>query len=197
MRRAGHAKPVQEEVHRTDYPDLEDNHSRIGEVVKKARNHMDAHPRAALAGARLVCRDFSSRPSAVRFPRLVSDALVLTGPAAKYSRSGFLHIWTGPRQTPCNPPGTPRMEIQRIFGEALVLTGLAGKFPKSRVSGHFERTWADQSKPVHQSAVQVQADRLVEPISAMIVLTRGRRLSILERRPSSTKNLTCTSPCLG
>jgi hypothetical protein len=124
MRRAGHAKPVQEEVHRTDYPDLEDNHSRIGEVVKKARNHMDAHPRAALAGARLVCRDFSSRPSAVRFPRLVSDALVLTGPAAKYSRSGFLHIWTGPRQTPCNPPGPPAWKFNAFSARRLCLPAL-------------------------------------------------------------------------
>jgi GT2 family glycosyltransferase len=31
-----------------------------------------------------------------------------------------------------------------IFGELLVLTGLAAKFPKSRLFGHFDRTWADQ-----------------------------------------------------
>jgi GT2 family glycosyltransferase len=34
-----------------------------------------------------------------------------------------------------------------IWTDALVMTGLSGRFPKSRVFGHFDRTWADQSAP--------------------------------------------------
>jgi GT2 family glycosyltransferase len=34
-----------------------------------------------------------------------------------------------------------------VFGDALVLTGLAARFPKSRLFGHFDRTWADQLEP--------------------------------------------------
>ncbi len=71
--------------------------------LKIARDHMDAHPRAALAGARLVGRDFSWQPSARMFPSVISDALVLTG--------------------------------------------LAAKFPKSRLFGYFDRTWADPMQP--------------------------------------------------
>jgi GT2 family glycosyltransferase len=68
-----------------------------------ARDHMNAYPRAALAGGRLVGRDFSWQPSARMFPHVVSDAFVLTGLAAKY--------------------------------------------PKSRLFGHFDRTWADPLLP--------------------------------------------------
>jgi GT2 family glycosyltransferase len=71
--------------------------------LRIARDHMNAHPRAALAGARLVGRDFSWQPSARMFPHVISDALVLTG--------------------------------------------LAAKFPKSRIFGHFDRTWADPLEP--------------------------------------------------
>ncbi|WP_117298130.1 glycosyltransferase family 2 protein [Paracidobacterium acidisoli] len=63
--------------------------------------HMDANPKAGLAGGRLVGRDHSWQPSARMFPALWSDAFVFTG--------------------------------------------LAGRFPKSRLFGHFDRTWADQS----------------------------------------------------
>jgi GT2 family glycosyltransferase len=71
--------------------------------LRIARDLMDAHPRAALAGARLVGRDFSWQPSARMFPHVLSDALVMTGLAAKY--------------------------------------------PKSRLFGHFDRTWADPLQP--------------------------------------------------
>jgi GT2 family glycosyltransferase len=32
-----------------------------------------------------------------------------------------------------------------LWSDAFVFTGLAGRFPKSRLFGHFDRTWADQS----------------------------------------------------
>ena len=71
--------------------------------LRTARDHMQSHPRAALGGARLVGRDLSWQPSARMFPNVVSDALMLTGLAAKY--------------------------------------------PKSRLFGHFDRTWADPLQP--------------------------------------------------
>jgi hypothetical protein len=33
-----------------------------------------------------------------------------------------------------------------LWSDAVVFTGLAGKFPKSRLFGHFDRTWANQSE---------------------------------------------------
>jgi GT2 family glycosyltransferase len=72
-------------------------------ALRIARDHMNAHPCAALGGARLVGRDFSWQPSARMFPHVISDAVVLTGLAAKY--------------------------------------------PKSRLFGHFDRTWADPLQP--------------------------------------------------
>jgi GT2 family glycosyltransferase len=68
--------------------------------LRLAIHHMNLHPEVALAGARLVGRDFSWQPSARMFPS--------------------------------------------VAGEVLVLTGLAAKFSKSRIFGHFDRTWADQ-----------------------------------------------------
>jgi GT2 family glycosyltransferase len=70
--------------------------------LRAAVNNMNLHPEVALAGARLVGRDFSWQPSARMFPS--------------------------------------------VFGDAIVLTGLAAKFPKSRVFGYFDRTWADPSE---------------------------------------------------
>jgi GT2 family glycosyltransferase len=70
--------------------------------LKLARDHMNAQPRAALGGARLVGRDMSWQPSARMFPH--------------------------------------------VFSDALVLTGLAARFPKSKLFGHFDRTWADPSQ---------------------------------------------------
>ncbi len=71
--------------------------------LRIAHDHMEAHPRAALAGARLVGRDASWQPSARMFPGVVIDAIVLTGLAAKY--------------------------------------------PKSKLFGYFDRTWADPMEP--------------------------------------------------
>jgi GT2 family glycosyltransferase len=34
-----------------------------------------------------------------------------------------------------------------VLGDAIVLTGLAAKFPKSRIFGRFDRTWADPEQP--------------------------------------------------
>lgn len=70
--------------------------------LRVARDHMDAHPRAALAGARLVGRDFSWQPSARMFPHVLSDALVMTGLAARYPKSRFFghfdRTWADPLQ---------------------------------------------------------------------------------------------------
>ncbi len=64
--------------------------------------HMDANPRAALGGARLVGRDQSLQPSARMFPHVFSDLLVLTGLAAKFPRSRFFgyfdRTWADPLQ---------------------------------------------------------------------------------------------------
>jgi GT2 family glycosyltransferase len=70
--------------------------------LRTARDHMNAHPRVALAGARLVSRDFSWQPSARMFPHVITDALVLTGLAAKYPKSRFFghfdRTWADPLQ---------------------------------------------------------------------------------------------------
>jgi GT2 family glycosyltransferase len=57
--------------------------------LRSAVNNMNLHPEAALAGARLVGRDFSWQPSARMFPSIFNDTLVLTGLAAKFPKSRF------------------------------------------------------------------------------------------------------------
>lgn len=68
--------------------------------LRTARDHMDAHPRAALAGARLVGRDASWQPSSRMFPNIVNDALVMMGLAARYPKSKFFgrfdRTWADP-----------------------------------------------------------------------------------------------------
>jgi GT2 family glycosyltransferase len=54
-----------------------------------AVERMDRHPEVGLSGARLVGRDYSWQPSARMFPNVLTDALVLTGLAAKYPKSRF------------------------------------------------------------------------------------------------------------
>jgi GT2 family glycosyltransferase len=71
--------------------------------LRLAVDHMATHPRAALGGARLIGRDFSWQPSARMFPH--------------------------------------------VFSDAIVMTGLAARYPKSRLFGHFDRTWADPLQP--------------------------------------------------
>jgi GT2 family glycosyltransferase len=57
--------------------------------LRAAVNNMNLHPGVALAGARLVGRDFSWQPSARMFPSIFNDTLVLTGLAAKFPKSRF------------------------------------------------------------------------------------------------------------
>jgi GT2 family glycosyltransferase len=71
--------------------------------LRLAVDHMRRQPEVALGGGRLVGRDLSWQPSARMFPTVRTDALVLTGLAARY--------------------------------------------PKSKIFGYFDRTWADPSLP--------------------------------------------------
>jgi GT2 family glycosyltransferase len=57
--------------------------------LRLALNHMNLHPDVALAGARLVGRDFSWQPSARLFPNVFGELLVLTGLAARFPKSRF------------------------------------------------------------------------------------------------------------
>ena len=65
-------------------------------------DHMDADPKAGLAGGRLVGRDDSLQPSARMFPSILSDFLVLTGLAHKFPKSRFFgrfdRTWADPLQ---------------------------------------------------------------------------------------------------
>jgi GT2 family glycosyltransferase len=78
--------------------------------LRIALDHMTAHPRAGLGGARLVGRDFSCQPSARMFPHVITDALVLTGLAARYPQSRlfgyFDRTWADPLQ-PSRPDWVP------------------------------------------------------------------------------------------
>jgi GT2 family glycosyltransferase len=70
--------------------------------LRIARDHMNSQPRAAVGGARLVGRDFSWQPSARMFPHVITDALVLSGLAARYPKSRFCghfdRTWADPLQ---------------------------------------------------------------------------------------------------
>jgi GT2 family glycosyltransferase len=57
--------------------------------LRAAVNNMDLHLKVALAGARLVGRDHSWQPSARMFPSVFSDAVVLSGLAARFPKSRF------------------------------------------------------------------------------------------------------------
>jgi GT2 family glycosyltransferase len=57
--------------------------------LRLAIHHMHLHPGLALSGARLVRRDFSWQPSARMFLSVFSEVLLLTGLAAKFSKSRF------------------------------------------------------------------------------------------------------------
>jgi len=64
--------------------------------------HMDANPKAGLAGARLIGEDGLLQPSARRFPTPFYELLMLTGLAAKYPKSKFFgrgdRTWDDPLQ---------------------------------------------------------------------------------------------------
>ena len=70
--------------------------------LQAAVNNMNIHPEVALAGARLVGRDFSWQPSARMFPSIFNDALVLTGLAARFPKSRFFghfdRTWADPSE---------------------------------------------------------------------------------------------------
>jgi GT2 family glycosyltransferase len=70
--------------------------------LRTALNNMNLHPAVALAGARLVGRDFSWQPSARMFPSVLNEALVLTGLAAKFPKSRFFgrfdKTWADPSE---------------------------------------------------------------------------------------------------
>jgi GT2 family glycosyltransferase len=70
--------------------------------LKAAVNNMNLHPEVALAGARLMGRDFSWQPSARMFPSVFSDVIVLTGLAAKFPKSRFFghfdRTWAEPSE---------------------------------------------------------------------------------------------------
>lgn len=56
-------------------------------ALQLSLEHMDRNPRVGLAGGRLVGRDDSWQPSARMFPSLLNEFLVMSGLAAKYSKS--------------------------------------------------------------------------------------------------------------
>jgi hypothetical protein len=63
---------------------------------------MDATPSAGLGGGRLIGRDGSLQPSARMFPTVLSDLIVLSGLAARFSQSRFFgradRTWANPMQ---------------------------------------------------------------------------------------------------
>jgi GT2 family glycosyltransferase len=67
-----------------------------------AFQNMEQNPAVGLAGGRLVGRDHSLQPSARMFPSILSDFLVLTGLAHKFSKSRFFgsfdRTWADPMQ---------------------------------------------------------------------------------------------------
>jgi GT2 family glycosyltransferase len=73
-------------------------------ALKRAVEHMDRRPQAALGGARLLSNDSSFQPSARMFPNILTDSFVLTGLAARFPKSQFFghfdRTWADPSQ-PC------------------------------------------------------------------------------------------------
>jgi GT2 family glycosyltransferase len=69
-------------------------------ALRLAVEKMDQHPKVALAGARLVGRDFSWQPSARMFPNILTDAFVFSGLAGKHPKSRlfgrFDRTWADP-----------------------------------------------------------------------------------------------------
>lgn len=71
-------------------------------TLRLAIDHMNRQPEVALGGARLVGRDLSWQPAARMFPSIRTDALVMTGLAARYPKSKFFgyfdRTWADPSQ---------------------------------------------------------------------------------------------------
>jgi GT2 family glycosyltransferase len=57
--------------------------------LQRSVAHMDANPRAAIGGGRLIGTDGSLQPSARMFPTVLNDLIVLSGFAARFPRSSF------------------------------------------------------------------------------------------------------------
>lgn len=66
-------------------PDAEMRH----DALDQAFRFMLDHPRAAMAGAKLIAPDGKTQPSARQFPSLLNEVLVLSGMAAKFPHSKF------------------------------------------------------------------------------------------------------------
>jgi GT2 family glycosyltransferase len=68
--------------------------------LRTAVEHMERSPGVALGGGRLVGSDSSWQPSARMFPHVLTDALVLTGLAARFPKSRFFghfdRTWADP-----------------------------------------------------------------------------------------------------
>lgn len=71
-------------------------------ALKIAVQNMNDHPEVGLAGGRLIDRGGGLQPSARMFPSILSDFLVRTGLAARYSKSRFFgrfdRTWADPLQ---------------------------------------------------------------------------------------------------
>jgi GT2 family glycosyltransferase len=74
----------------------------LPDSLKISFRNMNAYQEVGLAGGRLVGRDFSLQPSARMFPSILSDFLVLSGLANKFSKSRFFgnfdRTWADPLQ---------------------------------------------------------------------------------------------------
>ncbi|WP_263354833.1 glycosyltransferase family 2 protein [Acidicapsa acidisoli] len=70
--------------------------------LQLALQHMQENPETGLAGGRLVGRDSELQPSARMLPTILSDFLVMSGLAHKYSKSRFFgrfdRTWADPMQ---------------------------------------------------------------------------------------------------
>jgi len=67
-----------------------------------AMEHMDASPDVGVGGARQVSRDGGWQPSALRFPSILRDAMMLTGLSSRYPKSKTFgaaqRTWADPNQ---------------------------------------------------------------------------------------------------
>jgi hypothetical protein len=147
----------------------------------------------------LLCNDNSSDEAAVRgmhgylasfLKARRANTLLLRKRLEWISRARDAEHLVGRRWQP--PAGT-----FITFSTRLLCLPACGQLPESRFFRHFERTWADPSKPVRQSAEQVQRSAAGIHFSSMDVLTRSRWPSTLGLRPSSLQELDVLFTYLG
>jgi hypothetical protein len=71
-------------------------------ALARALEHIEADLSAGIGGARLVCRDGASQPSARMFPSILRDAFLLTGLASRFPQSRVFaaaeRTWADPRE---------------------------------------------------------------------------------------------------